>query len=155
MVSPDIIDPLTAREIIRRERIQQSSGNKDFDREAAFKKLAFWLREFGNDDEMAQFIEKIALKKNFARDYQVNTRLLKMLVKLFKAAETLYKPFETENNTITEYTNRYKALQKETTSIRTLINRLTDTIYRGTQRKPDGGTRSESRGSPDCCKDQT
>ncbi|KKL06065.1 hypothetical protein LCGC14_2599740, partial [marine sediment metagenome] len=58
-------------------------------------------------------------------------------------------------DTITEYTNRYKALQKETTSIRTLINRLTDTIYRGTQRKPDGGTRSESRGSPDCCKDQT
>ena len=126
---------------------------RNFDRKAEFSKLAFWLREFGDDDDMAQFIEKIALEKNFARDFRAEKHLLRMMVKMFKTAENYFKPHDPGEGP-SGYVSRFMALKKETTLIRTFINRLTHTIYRGTQRKLHGGTRDESRGSPDCCKDQ-
>jgi hypothetical protein len=159
--------PLTVEEILKRavpkakkilldHGIEPKTVVSDFDRKAAFSKLAFWLREFGYDDDMARFIEEIALKRDFARDYRVEKNLLRKMVKMFKAAEKLYKPYVTQHNTITEYTSRFKALQKEVTSIRTIINRLLNTTYRrGTQRKLYGGTRSDTRGSPDSNQAQT
>jgi hypothetical protein len=145
MVGSDIT---TSGEPLRKAHgfIQPKYTVTDFDRKAAFHKLAFWLREYGKDDDMAHFIEKIALKKNFARDYRVNTHLLKMMVRLFKAAEKYLKP--TTWIPVTASFDNRKALQKEVTLIRAEINRLLHTIYRGTKRKPYGGTRDESRGSP-------
>ena len=96
--------PLNTEEII-------GLAASEFTRKAEFAKLAFWLRAYGNDEDMAQFIEAIAMKKKFARDYRVQTHLLKMMIKLFKSAEGFLKPYNPEEGPAT-YVNRFKAINK-------------------------------------------
>ena len=124
------------------------SSATDFTRKAEFAKLAFWLRAYGNDEEMASFIEAIATKKNFVQDYRVQTRLLKLFIKVFKAAEKYLSP-SSPGEGPSGYVSRFVTLKKEVTTIRTEINRLLNTTHRGTKRKLHGGTRDDSRGSPD------
>lgn len=125
------IDQYKAREIYLR----------DFNRKASFERLAWWLDEYTEETELAEFIRSLGRNPNWIKEYKVKCQLFVKLAHIYSMLRSFQSQQKASATTVEHVffsSQIWQLLMKEVNSTRTFIIKA-KAYLRGMPRNANGG----------------